>query len=264
MTPTAAETWATALAEWAIPDHIVANAPEPPWYFPPELFARIAKEALATVEISPSRRQATAALPDRGSVLDVGAGGGAASLPLAPPAALLVGLDPSQGMLDVFAAAADERGIAHREVLGDWPDAADQVEPVDVVVCHNVLYNVGDLGPFVQALTRCARRRVVVEITAEHPTSNMSPLWKAIHGIDRPTRPTADGALAVLAESGIVAHHEVFDRRWPSPMTERSEAVAFARRRLCVGPDRDREIDALLTPEISQPTRQVYAIWWDV
>ena len=44
---------------------------------------------------TPSHRVAHEALPSGGTLLDVGCGGGAASLPLAPPAALLVGLDQS-------------------------------------------------------------------------------------------------------------------------------------------------------------------------
>ena len=37
-------------------------------------------------------------------MLDVGAGGGAASLPLTPPAGVLIPVDESQAMLDVFGA----------------------------------------------------------------------------------------------------------------------------------------------------------------
>ena len=90
-------------------------------------------------------------------MLDVGVGGGAASLPLAPPAALLVGVDQSEGMLATFADACERRRVAHREVQGSWPDVAGQVEPADVVVCHHVLYNVADVVPFVEALSEHAR-----------------------------------------------------------------------------------------------------------
>lgn len=260
---TASERWAEALDAWAIPDYIVDAAPVPPWYFPPELFAGIARDALAATEVTPARRRATEVLPEHGSVLDVGVGGGAASLPLAPPAALLIGLDPSEAMLTEFALMAEEIGVAHQEVVGGWPDAAAGAPLADVVVCHNVLYNVRELVAFFTALGEHARRRVVVEVTAEHPMVTMGPLWKAIHGIDRPTRPTAGDALAVLAEMGVAARNETSRRRWFRPDQERAETVAFARRRLCVGPDRDAEIDALLTPEITAPTRETYAIWWD-
>jgi len=258
----AAERWAECLAGWAIPDHILQAAPESPFYFPPELFAAIAREALDTTEVSASRRRAAEAVPPGGSVLDVGCGGGAASLPLAPPAGLLVGLDPSEEMLVEYARLADERGAAHSEVLGGWPDVADDAPTVDVVVCHNVVYDVPDLPPFVEALTAHARRRVVVEMSADHPTMPMGVLWKAIHGIERPARPTADDAIEVLTDMGLDVGVERFTRQW-NHVHERSQRVAFLRRRLCVGPERDAEIDALLTPEIASPIREVVTLWWD-
>ena len=108
--------WSRQLAEWAIPETVLAAAPESPWGFPPGLFARAAEMALADPESTPSRRRATEAVPMDGSVLDVGAGGGAASLPLAPPARVLVAVDESQPMLDVFARGGRaERCAPHRD-----------------------------------------------------------------------------------------------------------------------------------------------------
>ena len=260
--PTAAQHWSHALAQWAIPDDILAQAPAPPWDFPPELFARTARRALADGSFSASRRRAAYALPESGSVLDVGAGGGAASLPLAPPAGLLTAVDESREMLAVFASVAERRGVTHQEVYGKWPDVAPEVAAADVVVCHNVAYNVADLVPFVAALTDHARCRVVLELTEEHPTAHLNPLWLALHGVVRPTTPTADDALALLSEMGIAAHCERFVRQWPQPGANRAETVAFIRRRLCVGPERDAEIDTLLEPGAEVPVRHLVTIWW--
>ncbi len=262
MTSPAAQRWRSALADWAIPPHIVDAAPEPPWGFSPALFAARAEEALLERDASPSYRRAAEALPEGGSVLDVGVGGGAGSLPLAPPAALLVGVDEGTEMLASFAAAADRLGVAHREVEGSWPEVAAEVEAADVVVCHNVFYNVAHLEPFVAALTNHARHRVVVEITADHPTSHLSPLWQVLHGIERPTSPTARYAMAVLTEMGFEIGHEEFERAWRSEAAGAAERVAVMRRRLCVGPERDAEIEALLGPEVLTPTRRCVTIWW--
>jgi len=170
----AARFWRESLGSWAIPEPILAAAPESPWVLPPAVFARAAQRAVADAYGGPSRRRASEALPEGGSVLDVGVGGGAASVPLAPPAQLLVAVDESADMLDAFARAADHRGVNHTEVLGTWPDVAHRVERADVAVCHHVVYNVAELVPFVEALISHARRRVVLELTARHPltTSN--------------------------------------------------------------------------------------------
>src|SRR5438067_8826595 len=148
MTSTAADRWRAELAGWAIPDDILAAAPEPPWGFPVELF-----HAEPVPSESPSRTRALEALPDGGAVLDVGCGGGAASMALVPPAALVVGVDSSEAMLAEFAGTAARLGVAHRELLGSWPQAAADAPPVDVVACHHVFYNVPNLVPFVAALT---------------------------------------------------------------------------------------------------------------
>jgi SAM-dependent methyltransferase len=96
---------------------------------------------------TPSNREAARHLPAGGSVLDVGAGGGAASLPLADLAGRLVAVDESADMVAAFLAAAEAAGVPASGVEGHWPEVAGRVDPADVVVCHHVLYNVADLAP---------------------------------------------------------------------------------------------------------------------
>lgn len=259
MTESAAARWREALGEWALPTVIVEAAPESPWSYPPELFRWQPEEDRAK-EMRPSRLRALEALPDAGSVIDVGVGGGASSLGLVPPAGRIVGVDESETMLASFAESARAAGVAHDTVAGRWPDVAGDVGLADVVVCHHVFYNVADLEPFVLALTDHARRRVVVELTHLHPQSPLNPLWKALHGIDRPTRPTADDAMGVLSALGLEVEREEVEvaPRWREVT---AEVVAFARRRLCLGADRDPEIADLLEEHGGRPQR-VVALWW--
>ncbi len=264
MADDAARYWSEALASWAIPDEILTAAPDSPWALPPAAFARAAELALADVGGGRSRHRALEALDDGGSVIDVGVGGGAASLPLAPPARRLTGVDQSADMLAAFARAAEDRGVHHAEVLGRWPEVAGAVALADVVVCHHVVYNVGELVPFARALTTHARRRVVVELTAEHPRARTNWLWRELHGLERPSQPVASDAVAVLEEMGLDVGVE--RHRHPAPLwreVPRQEVVAFLRRQLCVGPERDAEIDALLDDEPEVVTRELVTIWWD-
>lgn len=259
--PDTASFWADALAAWAIPPEMLEAAPESPWGFPVGLFAKATRRTLASPP-SPSRRRALEALPEGATVLDVGTGSGSAALPLAPPAALLVGVDESAGMLGQFASSAAERGVEARTIEGRWPDVESQAPVADVVTCHHVLYNVADLAPFATALTAHARHRVVVEITATHPQSDRSPLWKALHGIDRPTSPTAADAAAVLQELGLDVGSEAFERGALWDEADRSEMVAFTRRRLCLRPERDAEVEALMGAVADRPPRQLVTLWW--
>ena len=76
--------WSHQLEAWVIPEIVLAAAPESPWGFPPSLFVRSADRALADPDFTPSRQRATEMIPPGGSVLDVGAGGGAASPSTSP------------------------------------------------------------------------------------------------------------------------------------------------------------------------------------
>jgi hypothetical protein len=165
-------------------------------------------------------------------------------------------------MLDVFAEAAERRGMRHTEIVGRWPDVASGTPNAAVVACHHVLYNVGDPVPFLSALDGHAERRVVVELTDRHPQSDLAPLWKAIHGIDRPIGPTAADVAELAAALGFDVHVERFEGRsfwheWP-----RDERIAFARRRLCAGPENDPEIGAYLD-QIAELPRRIATLWWE-
>ncbi len=252
----AAERWRDELAAWAIPEEILARAPEPPWGFPVELW-RVDDE---TVVESPSRRRALEALPSKGSVLDVGCGGGRASLALAPFPGSVVGVDESAAMLAAFAEAAEAKGVLHSEVLGSWPDVAGRVESADVVVCHHVAYNVPELGAFARALSDRARRRVVLELTDLHPLVATAPLWRRFHGLDRPSGPSSDLAVALLREAGVQPQIEHLTVASGQP--ERSLLVAFMRRRLCLPASRDDEVDEALGPHWNTERRTV-TLWWD-
>ena len=253
----AAQRWAADLAGWRIPAEILAQAPQSPWIHPVELF----RAGSDPVPDTPSRQRAAAALAGGGSVLDVGCGGGRAAFALTPPATQLIGVDQQQGMLDAFAAGARLRGVSHEEVLGDWPAVAAATPVADVVVCHHVLYNVAALPEFVAALTAHARRRVVVELPQQHPLSTMSPLWQRFWGLQRPTCPTADDALAVIREAGFDAGLTTWTDEPKTGLPQRLR-VEFARIRLCLGPERDGEVAQALA-ELPDRPRPTATLWWD-
>ncbi len=153
---------------------------------------------------------------------------------------------------------------------GSWPEVEERAEVADVVVCHHVAYNVPDLATFALALTRHARRRVVLELTMRHPMSDLNPLWLRFHDLKRPDRPDADDAELVLREAGLNVARE----NWVADMApialEREQMVAWTRRRLCLTPDRDPEVEqflAELSPAeahiLSLPPRRLVTCHWE-
>jgi SAM-dependent methyltransferase len=255
----AGERWREALRRTAVPQAVVDRAPEPEVTLEPERF-RWRPEDDATHPVRPSRRRALEALPEKGSVLDVGVGGGASSLGLVPRAGLIVGVDPLPGMLESFEASARAAGVTTQSVLGAWPEVAVEVGPVDVAVCHHAAYRVADLEDFAAAMTARARHRVVFELSAQSPLTGLNALWPVIHGIERPDFPVADLAQAVFEAMGLGVERE--DIVLPPRAQEVTpQQVAFARRRLYVGPERDPEIEHFLRTRAPQEHR-VAALWW--
>ncbi len=122
------------------------------------------------------------------------------------------------------------------------------------------MYRVVEFEAFVDALTARARSRVVIELSARSPLAGLNPLWKAVHGIERPDPPVADEAHATLVAMGLPVERE--DIVLPPRQQEVTpEVVAFARRRLYLGPERDPEVEALLRARKPQEQR-VVALWW--
>ena len=242
----AIERWRQALAAWRIPEHVLAAAEESPWVLPRQVFVRRADRQLAEPG-GASYLAACQALDPPGSVIDIGAGAGAASLPLAARCTAITAVDSDEELLAEFAARGRDAGVPCHAVLGTWPQVAGEVPPADVVVCHHVIYNVSDLEPFVAALTAHARRLVVVETAQRHPLTTLNELWLRFHGIRRPDGPTADDALAALAELGIRPHVVRWRRPKAADRVDFDTLVDITRRRLCLLARRADEVAAALT-----------------
>lgn len=267
----AADRWRDALRAWAIPDEILEAAPESPYGFPTELFRHRTEHAVAR-DATPTTLRALEALPDRGTVLDIGVGGGATSLPLAARASRITGVDGSPEMLRTFEASAIALGVEAIGVVGTWPEVGPETEPADVVVCGHVFYNAQELAPFVRELTTHARRRIVVELTDRHPWAWMHDLWLRFHELERPDGPTAEDAEVVLRELGLEPHREDRLEAGTGGFERGDDAIALVRRRLCLGADRDQEMAEALDDRVREgnglwsagPQEQrIITFWWE-
>jgi SAM-dependent methyltransferase len=263
--------WSEALQAWAIPDEILAQAPQSPYGHDPGRFARRAQAEVAAADPTPSRLAALDALPPGGTVLDVGSGAGAASLPLVPRAGGLTAVDSTPGMLDAYAEQARAVGRTALLLAARWPAAAGIAPRADVVVCHHVVHDVAAIGPFVDALTAHAVHRVVLEMRADHPLAWMNPLWMRFWSLARPHGPGPTELAEVLAERGIAAEVEPWEAAEDMPRglastspEEAEEAVSAALRRLCLGEPRRAEVREALAETPLDATRRLATVWWDV
>jgi SAM-dependent methyltransferase len=261
------------MRQWALPDAVLSAAPVSPWGFPSEPF-RTRAERSTPGALSFANRRARDALPVGGTVLDVGVGAGAASLPLAGRCSLIIGVDASAEMLREFRQQAERAKVAVETVNGEWPAASERTPVADVVVCNHVAYNVRDLAPFALALSSHARHRVVLEITSRHPTAWMADLWWEFHALPRPTHPDATDAVSVLRALGLpVRRHSAIAPRGAGGFQRREDAVSAIRRRLCLDASRDPEVATALGDRLvfeaglwstRAPIEPVVTLWWDV
>ena len=255
---TAAEQWKSDLALWAIPQEILDQAVEKPWIHPPALF-----EIPAVIKDSLSHQRAREAMPTGGSVLDIGCGGGVATFAITPPAAHAIGVDEQEEMLDLYTSNATKYAVTSETVLGQWPAVADVTPVADVVTVHHVVFNVGEIAPFLAALNSHARKRVVIEAPVVHPMTNMSDGWKHFWNLIRPAVPVAGDLVNVLEEMGIKATIEYFESE--ILLDKKVDgANGFIRRRLCLPEERQGEIDAFLADNPRPDRRQLAVIWWDI
>jgi hypothetical protein len=134
-----------------------------------------------------------------------------------------------------------------------------------------VVYDVPDIRPFLAALHRAARE-VVVECGPDHPRSGLRELFRALHGLERPSGPTAEDLIEIVADVAG-GRPEVARRttRRGLRFADRAELLTFYRIRLALPEERTPELEERLDPEIREEggwltvghgVRETVTIWW--
>lgn len=265
----AAERWRSELEAWAIPEELLAAVTDSPYRWPVELFKR---RNITAEEIAPSPTSETVEklAGTGGSVLDIGAGAGRASLPLARNGHPVTAVERSSEM--AAALREESAGLDRYVVVEDaWPTPVD-LGSFDVVMAAHVVYDVQLIEPFLRAMTAHARRGVVLELTEVHPWAPLGPYYRSLHDIDRPDGPTVDDLVDVIREEmGIEPTIERWERPGGTWFESWDEIVELYRRRLVVPPARSDEVRPLLEPDVEihddrmtvgEPVRRLATVWW--
>jgi len=146
-------------------------------------------------------------------LLDAGGGAGRISLPLALRCREVIVVDPSPAMRSSFQTAADRAGIGNvKYVQSVWPPATELL--ADVVLTTHVTYFVEDIVPFLTALDRAARRRVIVSIWSVPPPQMGSAVYELVYGVPFEAPPGHRELLPVLWDMDILPDIQVL----PTPM----------------------------------------------
>ena len=266
----AAGHWRRELLSWVIPQDLLDAAPQSPYGWPATLWKRRAAAALASDRETPTLATVARLAGPAGTVLDIGAGNGGASLPLAQKGHPVTAVEPNETMLEGLAVAA--AGLPVTIFEGRWPDSMVQVGPHKVAMCAHVVYDVAEVGGFLTAMTERAEAGVVVEMTERHPWVHLGRFYRALHQFDRPIGPSWEDLGAVVHEvtgaDPAVEHWHRPDDLWFESVDEILELYG---RRLLIGPDRWDELRNLLEPDIrdgpdgfqvNSETGDLVTMWW--
>lgn len=178
--------------------------------------------------------------------LDVGAGGGRYALPIALRVREVIAVEPSPGMVATLRDDAGAAGIDNIRVLQDsWP-LTEKAPTADVGLIAHVGYDIGAIGPFVEAL-EAASRRLCIAVMGEAAMTTVATLfWQEIHGEPRVRLPAMPELLSLLLARGRLPSLVWVDRVTPTFDTP-EDALAMARRQLWlrIGSEKDRRLVAL-------------------
>jgi len=185
--------------------------------------------------------------------LDLGAGGGRYTLPLALAVRRVYAVEPSAGMREQLAAAISEHGVENIETFAErWPSTESNAPIADVGFMSQVGYDIEDIGPFIDQLEVHTANRCVVMLYDRTPLMYFAPLWTLVHGEPRVQLPGLREFIALLFARGkapslstitvpqrayedVEALHRVARRPlWVLPDTPEDERLARAVRDLVV------------------------------
>lgn len=136
------------------------------------------------------------------TLLDVGAGAGLRTLPLASRVAEVRALDPSPAM--VAGLREEAAALSNLEVLDamPWPPP-EPLGASDVVFSAQVVYYVREIDAFLDAYEAHARRLCIVTIAERSGGSPPTDVFAAVHGEPYAEQPASEELIQVLEARGI-------------------------------------------------------------
>jgi SAM-dependent methyltransferase len=241
------------------------------WEGRAERFARLTRSLDAATD--PFVNALTDILHPTDAVLDVGAGAGRYSMPIASKVARVTAVEPSTGMRANLQQEAERRGLANIEVVASsWEEA--QVEIHDVAFAANVLYFVPDAVPFLEKMDRCARRACFILHRVDERSAELLPLWEELWGHPRPPETSALDLYNLLFAIGIRPSLRLAPRPAPIRFESSEDAMREVRQSLELASDdqsHDERIAAFLRGVVTRrdgliefpPGPQMAIISWD-
>jgi len=209
-------------------------------------------------------------------VLDIGAGPGTLTIPLALQVKEITAIEPGEGMIAVLNERTRSEGITNvTSIQKRWEDidpASDLDGQYDVVIASLSL-TMQDISLALQKMNAVSRDSVYLFWFVDMPfwERMYADLWKPLHGSEYYSGPKADCLFGVLYQMGIYANVEMLPLKKEYRFASRDEMTAFFRLRFNVSkPEQEKVLDDYLKPLVRTEGSQIVIsgnsifakIWW--
>jgi hypothetical protein len=204
--------------------------------------------------------------------VDVGAGVGAFTVPLARRLKTVTALEPSPAMRECLGGTLARHRLANVAVLPvNW--GAAPLPPHDLILVANVAPVFDDLEAFVVSATPLARRVVAIVQNVGPGTEKFyfGELYPLLLGREYPHRADYLRTLTVLHARGVFANVRIVEYDFDQPFADFDEAAAFWTNRLSLRqPDQIAKLTEFLRGKLRREgggwlapmRRRSAAIWW--
>lgn len=215
-------------------------------------------------------------IQDGARVLDIGAGTGTLSVPLAARGCNVTAVEPSPVMSDALLEYQREQGTPEIALIGKrWEDVSvgELGEPYDAVIASYSLM-VTDIGEALEKMQLCCRGTTHIFWFLTQPlwAQVNAGVWKQIHGMEFCGEPTADCLWQALYEMGIYANLAIEPGCDPAMYPTIEDAVQeFHGRMNCTTPEQDDILRAYFTRTLAKCEKGYFVdapalgahIWWN-
>lgn len=183
-------------------------------------------------------------LSPRKTLVDVGAGTGRHTVPLASRLEWVTAVEPSEGMRSRIEPRDNVTVVA-----SSWQDA--EVAPADLVICCHVMYGVEDPVPFLEKLDRTATERAFVMLRESDLPHPAALIRQRVAGEAAPRLPRFSELFMVLVQMGLAP--DVTFLRYPIVTRYSGLAEALEDARGLLGETWDEKAARTVLEEVLQP-----------